>query len=135
MLKMMMEMGGNGIAVQAGITRDPQTAFEVDWGARDILVDGKPVLDANGKPKQEFAFRQWMVYVPTEMTVMMKNGDKMEKRLMDGFQIALSPKRNENWTFINGATVSPIQLRKVFPFLPKDPALLKFPKVGRPKIK
>lgn len=135
MLKMMMEMGGNGIAVQAGITRDPQTAFEVDWGARDILVDGKPVLDANGKPKQEFAFRQWMVYVPTEMTVMMKNGDKMEKRLMEGFQIALSPKRNENWTFINGATVSPIQLRKVFPFLPKDPALLKFPKVGRPKIK
>jgi hypothetical protein len=136
MLKMMKEMGGSGIAIQAGITRDPQTAFEVDWGPREVLVDGKPVLDANGKPKQEFAFRQWMVYVPTVMDVFMKNEKGIqEKRRHGGFQIAISPKRNENWTFINGATVTPLELRKVFPFLPKDPRLLKFPAVGRPKVK
>ena len=53
---------------------------------------------------------------------------------MTSFQIAISPKRKENWTFIDGATVKPIQLRKVFPFLPQDAAKLKFPEVGRKKI-
>ena len=135
MLKMLKQMGGNGIAIQAGITKEPKTAMEVDWGAQDVWVNGKPVLDANGKPKREFAYRKWMVYVPTAMNVLIKNEDgQLEKWQMTSFQIAISPKRNENWTFIDGATVKPIQLRKVFPFLPQDAAKLKFPEVGRKKI-
>ena len=135
MLKMMNQMGGNGIAIQAGITQAPDVAFEVDWGAQDVWENGQPLLDANGKPKQEFAYRQWMVYVPTVMDVFIKseNGE-LEKWRKTGFQIAISPKRIEDWTFIDGSTVTPIQLRKVFPFLPKDAGKLKFPEVGRQKI-
>ena len=52
MLKMMNQMGGNGIAIQAGITQAPDVAFEVDWGAHDVCENGQPVLDAKCKPKQ-----------------------------------------------------------------------------------
>lgn len=132
-------MGGNGIAIQAGITRKPDVAMEVDWGLRDVLVNGKPVMGPDGKPEQEFAFRQWMVFVPTVMDVFINNPEAqppvMEKWRTTSFQIAISPKRNENWTFIDGARVEPIQLRKIFPFLPKEAKVLKFPKVERKKIK
>ena len=76
-----------------------------------------------------------MVYVPTVMDVFIKseNGE-MEKWRKTGFQIAISPKRLEFWTFIDGSTVTPIQLRKIFPFLPIDARKLKFPEVGRKKI-
>jgi hypothetical protein len=138
-LKMLNQMGGNGIAIQAGITRKPDIAFEVDWGPQDVLVDGKPVTGPDGKPKQEFAYRQWMVYVPTVIDANINN-TRVEPAVLEkwrtfSFQIAISPKRNENWTFIDGGRVTPLQLRKIFPFLPKDEKDLIFPKVRREQIK
>jgi len=139
MLKMMNQMGANGIAIQAAITQQPQTAFEVDYGFQDVLVDGKPVPGDDGKPVQEAGYRAWMVYVPTVMDVFMRDQDAkppvLKKIRSHSFQIAISPKRNENWTFIDGGSVTPMQLREIFPFLPKNKKQLNFPKVKKEEIK
>jgi hypothetical protein len=138
MLKMMQQMGGNGIAIQAIITQAPETALEVDFGMQDVLVDGKPVLGADGKPKREGAYRSWMVFVPTVMDVFITDKQAqppvMKKVRKWNFQVAISPKREENWTFISGSSINPLLLRKIFPFLPKDEDSFQFPKVKKPQI-
>lgn len=138
MLKMMKQMGGNGIAIQAILTQAPKMALEVDWGQRDVLVDGKPVLGSNGKPKREAVYRSWMVFVPTVMDYMITDQQAqptVQKKVRTwSFQIAISPKREEKWTFIDGKNINPLLLRKIFPFLPVNEQDFQFPKLPKPEI-
>lgn len=123
LLKMMNEMGQNGITFQAAITQAPDTAFEVDYGFIERLVDGK-VVKVPG-------YRQWMVFVPTVKDFQVLDPDAQPAHLRKfrkwSFEVAISPKENENWTFVNGDSITALQLRKLFPFLPKDDRSLKFP--------
>ena len=139
MLRMMKEMGKNGIAIQAIITRDPETALEVDYGFRDVLVDGKPVFDQNGRPKQEALYRSWMVFVPTVMDVLITDHEAkppVQRKIRKwSFEVAISPKRDENWTFMSGDSINPLVLRKAFPFLPKDEKEFQFPEVKKEELK
>ncbi len=123
LLKMMNEMGQNGVTFQAAITRAADTAFEVDYGFEEKVVNGKKVKVAG--------YRQWMVFVPTvkDFQVLDKNAKpaKLRKWRKWSFEVAISPKSKENWTFIGGDSITALELRKLFPFLPKEDEKLNFP--------
>jgi len=122
-LKMMNEMGQNGVTFQAAITLAADTAFEVDYGFTQKIVNGKVV--------KEPGYRQWMVFVPTvkDFQVVAPDSEPREIRKFRkwSFEVAISPKEDEGWTFIGGDSITALQLRKLFPFLPKEDEELKFP--------
>jgi len=134
LLKQMNTMGKNGVTFMAAITQPADIAFEVDYGFENKLVDGKPVMGADGKPVQIAAYRSWMVFVPTvtDFQYLDKELDpagQLRKFRKWNFEVAIAKKKNEKWTFINGGSINALQLRKLFPFLPKDDKDLKFPPI------
>ena len=139
LLRQMNAMGKNGVTFQAAITRKADIAFEVDYGFQDHIVDGKVVMGKDGKPQQVAAYRSWMVFVPTvkDFQVMdnSTNPAKLRKFRKWDFEVAISPKEKEDWTFINGSSVNALQLRKLFKFLPKDDKKYQFPEVKSEELK
>lgn len=131
LLRQMNAMGQNGINLQAAITQPADTAFEVGYGFKDMVVNGEKIIGSDGKPVQEAGYLQWMVYVPTviEFTVLDEEAKPAKLRTFRrwSFEIAISPKGKENWTFINGNNINALQLRQIFPFLPPKDKDLKFP--------
>lgn len=137
MLKMLKEMGQNGVTFQAAITRPADIAFEVDYGFEDYLVNGEVVLGADGKPQQVANYRSWMVFVPVvkDILVMDPTTKKLRKFRQWDFEVAISPKKEENWTFINGSSINALELRKLFKFLPMDDKKFQFPEVKTEELK
>lgn len=133
LLKQMEDMGKNGITFEAAITQPADIAFEVDYGFENQIVDGNVVMGKDGKPVQIARYRSWMVFVPTVKDFQYLDKSVQPARLRKfrkwDFEVAISPKRNENWTFINGSSVNALQLRKLFPYLPKEDKKLQFPVV------
>ncbi len=133
LLKQMQDMGKNGVTFEAAITQAADIAFEVDYGFENQVIDGEAVTDENGKPVQIALYRSWMVFVPTvkdfQYLDKSKEPNVLRKFRKWGFEVAISPKKNENWTFINGDNINALQLRRFFPFLPKEDKKLEFPKV------
>lgn len=131
LLKMLNDMGKNGMTFQAAITQAADSAFEVDYGFENQLVNGKPVIGKDGKPVQVARYRSWMVFVPTVKDFQFLDKEiqpaKLRKFRSWDFEVAISPKKNENWTFVNGTSINALQLRKLFPFLPKEDKEYKFP--------
>ncbi|MFT6179769.1 MAG: hypothetical protein ACJAQT_002726 [Akkermansiaceae bacterium] len=131
LLKMLKEMGQNGVTFQAAITQAADIAFEVDYGLENQVIDGKPVIGKGGKPVRVASYRSWMVFVPTVKDFLFDDQETKPAKLREfrqwDFEVAISPKKNENWTFINGASINALQLRKLFPFLPKEDKDLHFP--------
>lgn len=138
-LKQMKEMGANGVTFQAAITRRADSAFEVDYGFEDLLVDGQKVIGPDGKPKQVARYRKWMVFVPTvkdfQYLDKAKNPAELRRFRKWDFEIAISPKGQENWTFVNGNGMNALQLRKVFKFLPKEDKDYQFPEIKNEELK
>jgi len=133
LLKQMQAMGKNKVTFMAAITQPADIAFEVDYGFENQVVDGKLVMGADGKPVQVANYRSWMVFVPTvtDFTVVNPETDKLHKYRKWGFEVAISKKKGEKWTFINGDTINALQLRKLFPFLPKEDKKMQFPPIKR----
>ena len=139
LMRQMNELGQNGITFQAAITRKADIAFEVDYGFENHVMNGKVVLGKDGKPQQVARYRSWMVFVPTvkDFQVLDKstNPAKLRKFRKWDFEVAISPKKNENWTLVNGSSVNALQLRKLFKFLPKDDKKFQFPEVKSQELK
>lgn len=125
MLHQMKDMGKNGLIIDGIIALPADTAFEVDYGIVDRMVDGQ--LTKVGE------YRKWMVFVPTVKDFQFldptTNPPTLKRFRKRDFEIAISPKEVENWTFINGSSTNALQLRKLFPFLPKEDAKLNFPPI------
>ena len=138
-IKQMKAMGKNGVTFEAAITRRADSAFEVDYGFENVLVDGKPVMGEDGKSKQVARYRKWMVFVPTvkdfQFLDRSTNPAKLRRLRKWDFEIAISPKDQENWTFVNGNGMNALQLRKVFKFLPKEDKEFNFPKIKTEELK
>jgi len=138
-LKQMKEMGQNGVTFQAAITRRADIAFEVDYGFEDFLVDGEKVMGEDGKPKKVARYRKWMVFVPTVKDFQYLDQSKKPAKLRRfrkwEYEIAISPKEQESWTFVNGNGMNALQLRKIFKFLPKEDKEFQFPEVKVEELK
>lgn len=139
LMRQMKEMGQNGLTFQAAITRKADIAFEVDYGFEDQIVNGEVVLGEDGEPRQVARYRSWMVFVPTVKDFQYLDRSTEPARLRKfrkwDFEVAISPKKDESWTFINGSSVNALQLRKLFKFLPKDDKTFQFPEVKYEEVK
>ncbi|MGE9267242.1 MAG: hypothetical protein ACQKBY_04030 [Verrucomicrobiales bacterium] len=93
----------------------PVQGFEVDFG----------VVEGQG------AFRKWMVFVPTRKIFSAFQPDvqppKMVKIGTNSFMVAIREKSGGEWSFIDGSALRALDLRQMFPFLPKADQRLGFP--------
>ena len=120
------DLQAKGITLRATQSKFPSTAYEVDFGHQEQIVNGERIKVG--------VYKQWMVFVPTvsQVTAVDRGAvppEIVEMRL-DSFQIALCEKGKNDWTFIDGAHIKGAELRQLFPFLPKDEEKLGFPKRG-----
>jgi len=122
-LRQMKAIAQQGVVIEAMITLPPAGAFEVDFG----LVDGM----VNGRAVNEAAYRKWMVFIPTVMDISAMDRAAQPPRMRTirkwGFEVAISPKNGEDWTFVNGEGVNALELRKLFKFLPIQDKAFNFP--------
>lgn len=90
---------------------------------------GRKVETINGEEVESLVFSKWLVIIPTitKFRVMQKMEGSAPKVITIesiGFQVAISDKDRNDWTFIDGAGLSVNDLRSLFATLPQD---LKFP--------
>ncbi|MGC6565281.1 MAG: hypothetical protein ACON38_06675 [Akkermansiaceae bacterium] len=119
----MRAIGQQGVTVDAMITLTPKSAFEVDYGFEDRVVDGKRVKVAD--------YRSWLVFVPTVMDISILDKTVQPPKLRRfrkwSFEAAITKKNDESWTFVNGEGLNALELRKLFKFLPQKDKDLNFP--------
>ena len=103
------------------IQSDPQI-FEVTLGKKTEIVDGKPA--------EIMVYTKWLVLVPIVTRFQAVN--KGEKHLVDrtSYLVAISDKGKNDWSFMDGASSSMVDLRGMFPTLPD----LKLPPLGAKEI-
>jgi hypothetical protein len=116
-------IGTGGVSLEAMITLAPQGAFEVDYGFEDKIVNGEKVKVAG--------YRSWMVFIPTVVDFSGLDEKAQPPRVRTirqwSFQVAISKKDKEAWTFISGDSVNALELRKLFKFLPQEDKQYNFP--------
>ena len=90
------------------------------------LVDGKPV--------ERLRYTKWLVLVPTVTKFRTHiKGDPVAVTIEStGFQVAVTDKGKEDWTFIDGAGVTVNDLRSLFVNLPMN---LELPPLEKRQIK
>lgn len=91
-------------------------------------VTGEPKVyevfpDGNAEQAGEaMSYSKWLLLIPTATRLRMLPPNERKPRVMDsfGFQVAISEKGENDWTFINGSDVSVSDLRSLFLTLPPD---------------
>ncbi len=101
-------------------------AFEVYPGKKVELVDGKEV--------ERLVYTKWMILVPTVTKIRaMLEGDPVAVNIESkGFQVAISEKGSDEWTFIDGSALTVSELRSLFITLPENMVL---PVLERKQVK
>ncbi len=106
--------------VQQGIS---MISFKPQGQPRSYEVSpGKKVEKVNGVDVESLVFNKWLVFVPTATKFrIMRQGDT-KPLVIDsiGFQVAISDKGKNDWTFIDGSGLSVNDLRSLFATLPQD---------------
>jgi hypothetical protein len=87
---------------------------------------GKKVEKINGEDVETLVFGKWLVMVPTVTKFRIIRQGESRPIVIEsvGFQVAISDKGKNNWTFIDGSGLSLNDLRSLYVNLPQD---LKFP--------
>ncbi len=113
--------------VQKGITI---ISFKPEGQPRSYEVGaGKKVEKVNGQEVENLVFSQWMLLIPTVTKFRItRPGEKVLVIESVGFQVAISEKGKNNWTFIDGSGLSVNELRGLFFNLPQD---LKLPPIEK----
>lgn len=93
------------------------TVFEVSPGKKESVVEGKKV--------ETLIYTQWLLLVPTITHMRIVGVDGTHTLESRSFQVAVSPKSELQWTFIDGKTTSVAELRNLFISLPVNVTLPK----------
>jgi hypothetical protein len=110
--------------VQQGISI---ISFKPQGAARSYEVGpGRKVETVAGAEVESLVFSKWLVLVPTATKFRIIREGQTKPTLIDsiGFQVAISDKGKNNWTFIDGSGLTVNDLRGLFATLPQD---LQFP--------
>jgi hypothetical protein len=97
------------------------TAYEVG--------PGKEVVEEDGKQVEKMIYKQWMLLIPTiteyRITKPAQAGELPKFLVITtrGFQVAISDKDKNDWTFIDGTGVTVPELRRLFMTLPDNMVL------------
>lgn len=98
------------------------------------VVPGKKVEKENGVETEKLVHTKWMVLVPTTTRFRIMRGStpgdppKVITIESTGFQVAVSDRGKNDWTFIDGAGLTINDLRSLFITLPQD---MELPPVGK----
>ncbi|MEP2775479.1 MAG: hypothetical protein ABJQ29_09465 [Luteolibacter sp.] len=108
------QMLAQGISITDFSPQGQPRAYEV--GA------GKSVEMVNGQQVEKLRYTKWMVLVPTvtKFRAMLKNDPVAIIIESTGFQVAISDKGKNDWTFIDGSDLTVGDLRSLFGNLPLD---------------
>jgi hypothetical protein len=95
---------------------------------------GRKVVRENGKDVERMVFTKWMILVPTitRFRIMQEGNPRPIVIESTGFQVAISDKGKNDWTFIDGSGLKPGDLRGVFITLPQD---MELPKTTRREVR
>jgi hypothetical protein len=102
-------------------------SFKPQGAARSYEVSpGRKVETVSGAEVESLVFNKWLVLVPTATKFRIIREGQTKPTLIDsiGFQVAISDKGKNNWTFIDGSGLTVNDLRGLFATLPAD---LQFP--------
>ncbi|MCP5533571.1 MAG: hypothetical protein H7A49_01030 [Akkermansiaceae bacterium] len=121
--KQMVQQGISMISFQP---KGQPSAYEV-W-------PGKKVVTENGRQVERLVHTKYMVLVPTVTRFrILRQGDPKPLVIEStGFQVAIRDKEAEDWTFIDGASLGPNDLRSLFITLPQD---IKLPPVNKREVR
>ncbi|MGL5016492.1 MAG: hypothetical protein ACRDBP_00025 [Luteolibacter sp.] len=114
--------------VQQGIS---MISFKPQGQPRSFEVGpGKKVDVVGGEEVESLIFTKWMVLIPTATTFRVILEGETKPRLIEstGFQVAISDKGKNDWSFIDGSGLTVNDLRGLFATLPQD---LQLPPVGK----
>lgn len=108
------QMVQQGISMISFRPKGQPSAYEV-W-------PGRKVVEVNGEKVERLAHTKWMVLVPTVTRFrILREGDPRPLVIdSTGFQVAICDKGANDWTFIDGASLGPNDLRSLFITLPQD---------------
>ena len=83
---------------------------------------GKRVDRVNSEEVESLVFTKWLVLIPTETKFRIIRPGDPKPLVIDstGFQVAISEKGKNDWTFIDGAGLTVNDLRSLFGTLPND---------------
>lgn len=110
------QMNEQGVQVLSFRPEGIPTAYEVG--------PGKEVVEENGKKVEKMIYKQWLLLIPTVTEYRITKpgqGGELPKFLVitsSGFQVAISDKDKNDWTFIDGSGVTVPELRRLFITLP-----------------
>jgi len=110
------QMNEQGVQVLSFRPEGVPTAYEVG--------PGKEVVEENGKKVEKMIYKQWLLLIPTVTEYRITKpgkGGELPKFLVitsSGFQVAISDKDKNDWTFIDGSGVTVPELRRLFITLP-----------------
>lgn len=95
---------------------------------------GKKVEKIGGEEIESLIFNQWMVLIPTVTNFrIIREGDPKPKIIESiGFQVAVSDKNKNDWSFIDGSGLTVNDLRMLYPTLPQD---LEFPPLSKREVR
>jgi hypothetical protein len=115
-----------GISITDFSPQGQPRAFEVHPGKLVEVVDGKQV--------ERLRYTKWLVLVPTVTKFRTHiKGDPIAVIIEStGFQVAVTDKGKDDWTFIDGSAVSVNDLRSLFVNLPMN---LELPPLEKRQIK
>jgi hypothetical protein len=103
-----------GISIISYQPQGPPQSYEVG--------PGKKVEKIKGVEVESLAFSKWLVLVPTVTKIRMIRQGQTRPTVIEsiGYQVAISDKGKNAWTFIDGAGLSVNDLRTVFVNLPRE---------------
>jgi len=86
------------------------------------VVPGKKVVKENGVDTAKLVFTKWLVLVPTVRKIRIMREGTPKPLVIEsiGYQVAISDKGKNDWTFIDGAGLSVNDLRGLFVTLPQN---------------
>ncbi len=117
--------------VQQGIS---MISFKPQGQPRSYEVGpGKKVEKINGEDLESLVFNKWLVMVPTITKFRIIRQGQSRPIVIEsvGFQVAISDKGKDNWTFIDGSGLSVNDLRSLYVNLPQD---LQFPPLEKREV-
>ncbi|MEI7928279.1 MAG: hypothetical protein WCH40_06985 [Verrucomicrobiales bacterium] len=108
------QMQINGVSLISFKPEGKPSVYEVSLGKKAVTI--------NGKPSEVDVFTKWLLFIPTatQFRLFKANDPKPHVVESTGFQVAISDKGQNDWTFIDGSGLTISDLRTLFPTLPED---------------
>lgn len=101
------------------------------------VAPARRMVEQGGTKAERFAHTKWLVLVPTvtRFRILHSQPGQAARPVTiesTGFQVAICDKGTDDWTFIDGASLTRSDLRSLFITLPKD---MELPAVGKREVR